>query len=78
MAIKTDEELKAELVQAKADYEVANEAFLAAQDDFYGKETDPIAGPAARAERDTRKAEVLRLYNLVHALEREVVDRFTA
>lgn len=73
----TDAELKALLNSAKAAHEAQNEVFLARQDIYYSAEGSE-KGPDAKAARDTAKAEVLRLYNLIERVKAEMLRRFTS
>jgi hypothetical protein len=75
MALKTDEELRAELNDAKVAYASANDVFLAAQDDYYNGGS-PTEGGLLTARNDA-KAEVLLRYNQLQALKNEVVARFS-
>lgn len=74
MAIKTDEDLRAEIIAAQEAYDADNADFLRVQDDYYSAGS-PDTG-ALRKARDDAKAAVLVRYNALNALKNELLARF--
>lgn len=74
MAMKTDEDLKAELIQAQLAHEAANEEFLSAQDAYYSAGS-PSEG-ALLVARNAAKAVLVERYNILASVRNEVLTRF--